>query len=143
MKRLFETADLEAELFGEEKAQTEEFLQEYDLTELTAEDMADLENLSVEDVKDFPSLEISLELEDGSILAYELAAVFAHGEMEYVGLHPKGDTEGEFQIMRLLQGEDDEIVLQQIEDEEELQTVFEVFCNLYRDVEVEKQENIG
>ncbi len=131
MKRLFETADLEAELFGEEKALTEEFQQEYDLTELTDEDMADLENLSEEDVKDFPALELSLDLEDGRVLEYELAAVFVHEGKEYVGLHPKNDTEGEFQMMRLLPGEDDGIMLQQIEDEEELLAVFEVFCNLY------------
>ena len=134
MKRLFETADLEAELFEEYDGSVEEKQpQEYELTEFSEDSLAGLEMLSEEELDGFPALELTLELTDGRVLEYELASVFVHEEKEYVSLHPKTDTDGAFHIMRLIQGEDDEITLHQIEDEEELKAVYEVFFRLYAD----------
>ena len=134
MKRLYGTADLEAELFEDSGVPVEEAEeQEYDLTEVTEENLAVLETLSEEDMNDFPALELSLELSDGRVLEYEVAAVFVHDEKEYVGLHPKSDTEGLIHIMQLTQGIDDGIELLPIKEEEELQAVYDTFFRLYAD----------
>ena len=134
MKRLYGTADLEAELFEDGSVLVEGAEEwEYDLTEVTEENLAVLEKLSEEDMNDFPALEISLELTDGRILEYEVASVFVHGEKEYIGLHPKSDTEGLIHIMQLTQGEDDDIELLPIKEEEEIQAVYDAFFRLYAD----------
>ena len=134
MKRLYGTADLEAELFEDSGILAKEAKeQEYDLIEVTEENLAVLENLSEEDMNDLPALELSLELTDGRILEYEVAAVFVYDEKEYIGLHPKSDTEGLIHIMRLTQGEDDGIELLPIKEEEELQAVYDTFFRLYAD----------
>jgi len=134
MKRLYGTADLEAELFEDGSVLAEGSEErEYDLTEVTEENLAVLEKLSEEDMNDFPALELSLELTDGRILEYEVASVFVHGEKEYIGLHPKSDTEGLIHIMQLTQGEDDDIELLPIKEEEEIQAVYDAFFRLYAD----------
>lgn len=101
MARLYETAELEAKLF---------------------EDSAKLENFSdeeyIESIEDFPALELTLELADGRTLEYELAGVFVHDGKEYATLHPKTDTDGIIHLMELTQGEDDEIKLLPIADED-------------------------
>ena len=141
MKRLFETADLEAELFGEGEIQEEDFESpEYDLDEVTDENPDVLENLSEDAMEGFPALELTLELADGRMLEYELAAVFVHNEKEYMSLRPKSDSEGLFHIMQLLQGENDEIVLKQIEDEEEMKAVYDTFYELFAEEEVSDGE---
>ena len=132
MKRLFETADLEAELFemdGNPEGNMEYL--EIDLGNIPEDAESMMGNYSMEDLEEFPALELTLELADGRTLEYELAAVFVHKEKEYVGLHPKTDTEGLIHIMHLMQGEDDAIVLNQIEDEEELNEAFNVFLGLF------------
>ena len=54
-----------AELFEDSGVPVEEAEeQEYDLTEVTEENLAVLETLSEEDMNDFPALELSLELSD-------------------------------------------------------------------------------
>lgn len=132
MKRLFETAELEAELFGREIDPDETSDgSEIDLENLTEEAAAFLENVSDEEMEGFPALELTLELTDGRKLEYELVAVFLHNETEYVGLHPKSDTQGLIHIMQMSQGENDELVLNQIEDDEELQAVYDTFYNLF------------
>lgn len=134
MKRLYGTADLEAELFEDSGVPVEEAEeQEYDLTEVTEENLAVLETLSEEDMNDFPALELSLELSDGRVLEYEVAVVFVHAEKEYIGLHPKSDTEGLIHIMQLTQADDDGIDLLPIKEEEELQAVYDTFFRLYAD----------
>lgn len=134
MKQLFETADLEAEIFQSEEDTSENIQEvEYDLDGMLASDIDGLENLSEQDVENFPSLELTLELSDGRILEYEVAAVFVHEDKEYVGLHPKSDTEGLIHIMQLLQGEDDAIELLPIKEEEELIAVYDTFFQLYAD----------
>lgn len=99
--KLYETAELEAELF---------------------DGSAELENFSeeeyIENLEDIPSLELTLELADGRTLIYELAGVFIHEEKEYAALHPKTDTEGIIHLMELAQGEDDELRLLPIADDE-------------------------
>jgi len=125
---------LEAELFEDGSVLAEGSEErEYDLTEVTEENLAVLEKLSEEDMNDFPALELSLELTDGRILEYEVASVFVHGEKEYIGLHPKSDTEGLIHIMQLTQGEDDDIELLPIKEEEEIQAVYDAFFRLYAD----------
>ncbi len=73
--KLYETAELEAELF---------------------DGSAELENFSeeeyIENLEDIPSLELTLELADGRTLIYELAGVFIHEEKEYAALHPKSES---------------------------------------------------
>ena len=62
MKRLYGTADLEAELFEDSGILAKEAKeQEYDLIEVTEENLAVLENLSEEDMNDLPALELSLQ----------------------------------------------------------------------------------
>ena len=132
MKKLFETADLEAEIFsGEEKP--EELVQEreYDLEQEAEDGFAGLENLSEDAMEGFPALELTLELTDGRVLEYEVAAVFVHEGKEYIGLHPKSDTEGLIHVMQLIQGENDEIELLPIKEEKELNAVYETFFELY------------
>lgn len=134
MKHLLGTADLEAEIFeAENEAEEKKQEIEYILGDGTAEDYAEIEHLLAEDAADFPALELSLELTDGRILEYEVASVFVHGEKEYIGLHPKSDADGLIHIMQLTQGEDDEIELLPIKDEEELQAVYDAFFKLYAD----------
>lgn len=135
MKQLYGTADMEAELFDEREVLEEEATQEYDLVEAAADNFESLGDLSGDDFDGFPALELTMELSDGRILEYELAAVFVHNEKEYVSLHPKTDTDGAFHIMRLLPGENDEITLHPIEGEEELQAVYEAFFKFYTDAE--------
>ena len=134
MKRLFETAELEAELFdmNETPEENTEDL-ELGLDELTEESMSILEKFSEGELEDFPALELTLELVDGRVLEYELAAVFLHGEKEYAALHPKSDSEGLIHIMELLQGENDEIELKQIESEEEIVAVYDTFYSMFSD----------
>ena len=132
MKRLFETANLEAELFDEDlDLEKREEGAEIDLENLTEESMLALENIADKEMDEFPVLELTLELADGRSLEYEVAAIFAHKEKEYVGLHPKSDAEGLIHIMRFSQGENDELVLHQIKDEEEIQEVYQVFFDLF------------
>ena len=134
MKQLFETADLEAEIFQNAEGTNESNQEvEYDLDGMLVSDIEGFKNLSGEDTEDFPALELTLELTDGRILEYEVAAVFVHDDKEYVGLHPKSDTEGLIHIMQLLQGEDDAIELLPIKEEEELIAVYDTFFQLYAD----------
>ncbi len=134
MKQLFGTMDLEAEVFEIEK-EVEDQVQEteYILGEGTAEEYAVLDNLQEQEDINFPALELTLELSDGRLLEYEVASVFVHEGKEYIGLHPKSDTDGLIHIMQLLQGEDDEIELLPIKKEEELQAVYNTFFRLYAD----------
>lgn len=101
MAKLYETAELEAELF-EEAIEIEDFSYE----EMT------------EDSEGLPALELYLDLEDGSTLEFELGGVFVHGDKEYAVLHPKTDEGGIIHLMELTQGDDDEIQLLPVAEEE-------------------------
>ena len=122
MAKLYETAELEAELFED-----------------TVETMDFAEN-NMEDLGELPALELTLELTDGRILEYELGGVFVHEEKEYAALHPKTDTEGIFHVMELAQGEDDEIQLLPVPDEE-WDAVSESFYKFLSDEPYEYTEN--
>lgn len=144
MKRLFGTADLEAELFAEEGSQAEEYAAgEYEISDAEAEGMAMLDGLSEEDMADFPALELSLELTDGRILEYEAIGVFVHGEKEYMALHPKSDTEGTVHLMQLLPGENDEIRLLPVEDDQEFAEASEAFYYLLGDAGIGPETRQG
>ena len=134
MKHLYGMADLEAQVFeAENEAQNSDQEIEFILGDGTSEEYAELTDFIDQGAGDFPALELSLELSDGRILEYEVASVFVHGEKEYIGLHPKTDTEGLIHIMQLMQGVDDEIELLPIKDEEELRSVYDTFFKLYAD----------
>ena len=134
MKQLFETAELEAEIFRESESLEEHVHEfEYGLEEILTNDIEALEHLSEDGTDDFPALELTLELSDGRVLEYEVVTVFIHGDKEYIGLHPKSDTEGLIHIMQLLQGEDDSIELLPIKEEEELIAVYDKFFQMYAD----------
>lgn len=134
MKHLFGTVDLEAEIF-ETKTKSEETDQEieYILGDGTAEDYAEIIPFLEQNIDDFPALELKLELVDGRTLEYEVLNVFVHDEKEYIGLHPKSDTDGLIHIMQMTQGEDDEIELHPIKEEEELKAVYQTFFRVYED----------
>lgn len=118
------------------EAYSEEALEQARSEEMTLEEVRqteawrNLENLSESEQEELPALELSLELEDGTQLAYEVAGVFVCQEQEYIVLSPKSDTEGELSIMKLAQGENDEIRLLPVE-EENWQAVQEKFFALY------------
>lgn len=126
MRKLFDTADLEAELF--EGEQTETLETEVDITYEEAEDLE--VGFSEEDIDDFPALEFSLTLADGRILDYEAVGIFIHEEKEYMVLHPKTDTDGIVHLMELIQGEDDEIQLLPVKDED-FEAVSETFHRVF------------
>lgn len=130
MKQLFGTSDLEAEVFDSEELLKDEISQTDDYSEETADEFDDLEELAEFKMENLPALELSLELEDGRTEVYEVATVFACGEKEYIGLFPKSDTDGTLCVMQLMQGEDDEIELLPVE-EEEWQAVHDRFLELY------------
>lgn len=135
MKQLFGTSDLEAEVFTSEELSEYESSQTEAEFEEAADELAVLEKLSEQEMERLPALELSMELEDGSTEEYEVATVFACGEKEYIGLFPKSDTDGTLAIMQLVQGDDDEIKLLPVE-EEEWQTVQDRFAELYAEESV-------
>lgn len=129
MKRLFDTADLEAELFEGANFGDED---NFDM-DITFEEAKELPvSFTEEDLEEFPVLEFSLELADGRTLDYEAVGVFIHGEKEYMALHPKTDTEGMVHLMELSQGEDDEIQLNPVGDDV-FEAVAETFHRLFID----------
>lgn len=90
----------------------------------------DLESLSESEQEELPALELSLELEDGTQLSYKVAGVFVCQEQEYIVLSAEADAEGELSIMKLAQGDNDEIRLLPVE-EENWQAVQDTFFALY------------
>ncbi|MBE5972298.1 MAG: DUF1292 domain-containing protein [Lachnoclostridium sp.] len=125
MKKLFEIDELEQQVFADETNQV--FVSEEEV------------NIS-EDPDSFPALEFILTLEDGQILEYEAVGIFLLGEKEYMALHPKTDEDGVIHIMNLTQGDDDEIQLSPVEDEEEFEAAAETFYRLIADVDVDLDE---
>ena len=124
MAKLYETAELEAELF-EDSVEAEDFSEDY-----------------IEDLEDLPALELTLELADGRILEYELGGVFVHDDREYAALHPKTDTEGIYHLMELAQGEDDDIKLLPVADED-WEAVSTSFYKYLSDEPYEHIEDLG
>lgn len=101
MGRFLDVSELEAEVFSEETASDE----------------------SME--------ELELELKDGETMICEIVSVFACEDREYMVLHPKEDEEGIVYLMHMAEGENDELKLSPIEDEEELQKISEAFQEIY------------
>ena len=101
MAQLFGVEDLEAAVFDEQD-----------------QALSVLERMSAGDMDAFPALELTLDLEDGRSLVYETFGVFVHGEKEYVVLCPTGEEQGEIHLMELTAGENDEINLLPIPDED-------------------------
>lgn len=125
MGRLYDISELEADVFSEEERHE------------MYEDETYEDDLIVEADTEFPALELELELEDGQVLVCEAVGVFLAGDYEYMALHPKTDTEGIVHLMRLEPGEDDELKLSPIKDEEELQVAAEAFQQMLEDGELE------
>lgn len=129
MRKLFDTADLEAELFAEDYANPADPADtEFDLS---FEEAADLDiGITEDSIEDFPALEFTLTLADGRTLDYEAVGIFIHEDKEYMALHPKTDTEGTVHLMEMTQGVDDELQLMPVPDEE-FDAVAETFQRLY------------
>lgn len=128
MKQLFGMEDLEAEIFDAKEAALDMSEEELDMSEEELE-------VSEADLEEFPALELELELMDGRSLTYEVVGVFVYEEKEYAALHLKTDTEGTVHVMQLLPGENDEIRLLPIEDDEEFEAVSRECCRLLGDEE--------
>lgn len=126
MKHLFDTDQLEAAIFSAEEAEAS-----------IKPEIEEPEVLDEANPEDLPALELTLELADGRSLTYEVIGVFVHEEKEYAALHPKTDTEGEIHLMQLLPGENDEIRLLPIEDDEELNAAADAFYRLIADEDKE------
>lgn len=119
MGRFLDITELEAAVFsGEISGEAAEFpeTEAYGTEEMVSEE---------------PSEEIELELKDGQTMICEIIYVFVHEECEYMVLHPKEDQDGIVYLMRMSEGEDDELKLSPIEDEEELRKVSEIFREIY------------
>lgn len=119
MGRFLDITELEAAVFsGEMSGEAAEFpeTEAYGTEEMVSEE---------------PSEEIELELKDGQTMICEIIYVFVHEEYEYMVLHPKEDQDGIVYLMRMSEGEDDELKLSPIEDEEELRKVSEIFREIY------------
>lgn len=138
MKHLFGISDLEALVFSQEEtdlegyreAATEESGDEYELTSEEIFQLEGFEEMEESDPGDFPALELQLELDDGTSREFQLFGVFVHEEKEYAVLHPKNGPEEELHVMQLLQGEEDEICLLPVE-EDELEALSKTFNHLY------------
>ncbi len=126
MKKLFDIAELEVAIFGEEPSK-EQAIGKID-------DVWEEEEVFAED---FAPLEFELVLEGGQSLNYEVVGIFIAGNKEYVGLHPKNGEDGLFHIMELRQGMNDEIELYSIDNEDEYHEAVSVFYKEILDMDVE------
>lgn len=133
MRKLFDIDDLEAEVFSDNEMNSN--IDHYSTVEPEEDIFKELEMFPE---TEFPALELELTIEDGQILVCEAAGVFVMGDKEYMALHPKDDEEGTIHIMELRQGEDDEINLIPIEDDEEFDLAAEKFYKLIADQNIER-----
>lgn len=75
---------------------------------------------------------ITLELEDGAALECEALASFTAADKSYIALIPTKDNEkGIVYLYRIIEGEDDSILLENIEDEEEYQEAADLFEEIF------------
>ncbi len=92
-----------------------------------------LEDLSTDD---FEPMIVTLELSDGSTKKYEAMGVFLAGDRQYMALHPAdGPAEGDIPVLLLRydQGEDDELLLSQIEEDDEFEAAERAFQQMLGD----------
>lgn len=73
---------------------------------------------------------MTVTLEDGTEMECRVEGVFLEGEKEYIALET---GQGEIQIMELGQGDEDEIQLLPVADEEEQERVVQAFIRLFGD----------
>ena len=76
---------------------------------------------------------VTLSLDDGTELECAVLAVFPAGERDYIALIPLEDTddeESEVFLYRFAEGEDEELLLDNIEDDEEYERVADAFDEL-------------
>lgn len=140
--RFLGTADYESLVFGgEETAGGKEEAFDGLSEELSEELFGELpEGMDVQELlnelseSDFEPMIVNLELSDGSILSYEAMGVFLVEDTQYMALHPKGGAEeGDIPVilLRYTQGENDELILQQIEDDEEFEAAEAAFNRMF------------
>lgn len=118
MGRFYDISELEAAVFSDEESEK--------LTEENNIDLEREETLLEEELE-----ELELELKDGQTMICEIIEVFIHEDQEYMVLHPKEDTEGIVYLMRMGAGENDELKLYPIENEEELLSVTKRFREIF------------
>ena len=76
---------------------------------------------------------VTLSLDDGTELECAVLAVFPAGERDYIALLPLEDTEDEESevfLYRFAEGENEELLLDNIEDDEEYERVADAFDEL-------------
>ncbi|RDU24260.1 DUF1292 domain-containing protein [Anaerosacchariphilus polymeriproducens] len=85
---------------------------------------------------------ITLELDDGSVLDCSVIAIFEAGKNEYIALLPMeedaNEEEGEVFLYRYSEDADGNPNLENIEDDEEFETVSEAFDELLDEAEFEE-----
>ncbi len=121
MARMPDTGLLEKQIFGE--AMDAEAEQEAYDREAGQEEPGEI----WEPGEDTP-VELELTLEDGSSMACRVAGVFLEQGREYIALEGEDAT---LHLMGLGQGEEDEILLRPLEEEEEQARVMEAFFQLF------------
>lgn len=109
MAGMYSTEDLEWQVFSDGLETKEDFPASEFL-----EDFPALENL-----EDFPVMEFTLALEDGRELTCEAVGIFGNDAAQYIALHPKEDQEGLIHILKMVQGDEDELLLLPVEDDKE------------------------
>lgn len=85
---------------------------------------------------DFEPMIVTLEMSDGSTKKYEAMGVFLAEDRQYMALHPAGaPAEGDIPVLLLRydQGEDDELILNQIEDDDEFEAAERAFQQMLGD----------
>lgn len=138
MKTFFDTEFLESQVFGEGEAEYEE---ENRITDGDRSD-PDAEEEEIEEAEEIP-VELTLNLEDGRTLCCRVSGVFMEQEKEYIALEADGnEDEGMIFLMGLSQGEEDELRLRPLEDEEEREAAFSAFFRMVEEEDYAAQAEI-
>lgn len=153
MKRFFDTEFLENQLFGSggqvggvdreaeealdrggESADTEEAGEE-----LWDGEEAGNESWNAEEDEGIP-VDLTLSLADGSSLTCRVSGVFMEQDEEYIALETE---DGMIYLMGLSQGEEDELKLRLLEDEQEKETAMAAFFRMLEEEDYAARERYG
>ncbi len=144
MKTFFDTEFLESQVFGEGEAEYEEEnrITDGDRSDPDAEEEEIEEAEEVEEAEEIP-VELTLNLEDGRTLCCRVSGVFMEQEKEYIALEADGnEDEGMIFLMGLSQGEEDELRLRPLEDEEEREAALSAFFRMVEEEDYAAQAEI-
>ena len=105
--------------------------------------MADEKNLTPEELEG-EEMTVTLTLDDGKELECVVLTIFPAGDKEYIALLPMDDEEaeeGEVYLYRYTEDEDGQPNLENIEDDDEYETVADVFIDRLQDIYEFNEEN--